>query len=135
MLTQLYCIGTVTAYGTDEAGVPVKGANGKLQARCVVKVPKEDGIPDGMTIDRCSPPHPHTHSVSQLVIVPCALRASNQMSGCGVSTQHHINMLHMRKKSERIIHPLRSSAPIEPRGFVAAVPSASCEQCGPSGPL
>ncbi|CAL8465500.1 g5036 [Coccomyxa elongata] len=44
--------GTVTAYGTDEAGVPVKGANGKLQARCVVKVPKEDGIPDGMTIDR-----------------------------------------------------------------------------------
>lgn len=55
----VYCAGTVTAYETDDAGVPVKGSNGKLQARCVVKVPKEDGIPDGMTIDRCGPP-PHT---------------------------------------------------------------------------
>lgn len=45
--------GTITAYGTNEAGVPVKGADGKLQGRCIVKVPKEDGIPDGMTIDRC----------------------------------------------------------------------------------
>ena len=46
--------GTVSAYETDEAGVPVKGADGRLQGRCLVKVPKEDGIPDGMTIDRCA---------------------------------------------------------------------------------
>lgn len=44
--------GTITAYATDEAGVPVKGTDGKLIARLVAKVPKEEGIPDGMTIDR-----------------------------------------------------------------------------------
>lgn len=49
-----FVAGTVSAYETDEAGVPVKGVDGRLQGRCLVKVPKEDGIPDGMTIDRCA---------------------------------------------------------------------------------
>ncbi len=39
---------------TDEHGVPVKGESGKYERRKVVKIPKEEGIPDGMTIDRCA---------------------------------------------------------------------------------
>jgi hypothetical protein len=39
---------------TDEHGVPIKGASGKCERREVVKVPQEEGIPDGMTIDRCA---------------------------------------------------------------------------------
>ena len=40
---------TITAYPTDEGGVPLEGQPGRL----VVTVPAEDGVPDGMTIDRC----------------------------------------------------------------------------------
>ena len=46
---------TISEFRTDEQGVPVKGESGKYERREVVKVPKEDGIPDGMTIDRCNP--------------------------------------------------------------------------------
>ena len=39
---------------TDKQGVPIKGESGKYERREVVKVPQEEGIPDGMTIDRCA---------------------------------------------------------------------------------
>ena len=39
---------------TDEQGVPIRGESGKYERREVVKVPQEEGIPDGITIDRCT---------------------------------------------------------------------------------
>ena len=45
---------TISEFRTDEQGVPIKGESGKYERREVVRVPKEDGIPDGMTIDRWS---------------------------------------------------------------------------------
>ena len=42
---------TITAYPTDEGGIPLEGGPGRL----VAIVPAEDGVPDGMTIDRCQP--------------------------------------------------------------------------------
>lgn len=39
---------------TDKQGVPIKGESGKYERREVVKVPQEEGIPDGITIDRCA---------------------------------------------------------------------------------
>ncbi|KAK9833320.1 hypothetical protein WJX81_006117 [Elliptochloris bilobata] len=39
---------TITAFATDEGGVPLEGAAGRL----VATVPSEEGVPDGMTIDR-----------------------------------------------------------------------------------
>ena len=45
---------SITAYRTDEAGVPQKGPDGRLQAMHSFRVDAEaDGAPDGMTIDRC----------------------------------------------------------------------------------
>lgn len=43
---------TITAYPTDAGGVPLeRSAAGELP-RVVATVPEEDGVPDGMTIDR-----------------------------------------------------------------------------------
>ena len=43
---------TITAYPTDAGGVPLeRSAAGELP-RVVATVPAEDGVPDGMTIDR-----------------------------------------------------------------------------------
>ena len=39
-------------FRTDDQGVPVKNGSGAYEKREVVKVPQEEGIPDGMTIDR-----------------------------------------------------------------------------------
>ena len=39
-------------FRTDDRGVPVKNGSGAYEKREVVKVPQEEGIPDGMTIDR-----------------------------------------------------------------------------------
>ena len=39
-------------FRTDDRGVPVKNGNGAYEKREVVQVPQEEGIPDGMTIDR-----------------------------------------------------------------------------------
>ena len=39
-------------FRTDDQGVPVKTGGGAYEKREVVKVPQEEGIPDGMTIDR-----------------------------------------------------------------------------------
>jgi sugar lactone lactonase YvrE len=45
---------SITAYRTDEAGVPQKGPGGRLQAAHSFSVDAQaDGAPDGMTIDRC----------------------------------------------------------------------------------
>ena len=43
---------TISEFRTDKQGIPIKGESGKCERREVVKVPKEEGIPDGMTIDR-----------------------------------------------------------------------------------
>lgn len=45
---------TITAFPCDDAGVPTRDGSGGLSGREVVKVPKSEGIPDGMTIDRCA---------------------------------------------------------------------------------
>lgn len=42
----------ISEFRTDEQGIPVKGESGRYERREVVKVPQEEGIPDGMTIDR-----------------------------------------------------------------------------------
>ncbi len=52
---------TITAYDADAGGVPLAAAPGRL----VAAVPAADGVPDGMTIDRCgaackAPPIPYT---------------------------------------------------------------------------
>lgn len=39
---------------TDEGGLPVKGSEGRLSKVSTFAVSKEDGAPDGMTIDRCA---------------------------------------------------------------------------------
>jgi sugar lactone lactonase YvrE len=43
---------TITAYPTDEAGMPKRDREGGLSGTAVVRVPKDEGIPDGLTIDR-----------------------------------------------------------------------------------
>ncbi|KAK9805523.1 hypothetical protein WJX72_003241 [[Myrmecia] bisecta] len=43
-------LSTITAYKTDGEGVPVRNSDGKHDSRVVVTIPKEEGIPDGMTI-------------------------------------------------------------------------------------
>lgn len=43
----------VREYPADENGVPVRNADGSLKdVKEVIKIPKEDGIPDGMCIDK-----------------------------------------------------------------------------------
>ncbi len=39
-------------FRTDDRGVPVKSGSGVYEKREIVKVSQEEGIPDGMTIDR-----------------------------------------------------------------------------------
>ena len=39
-------------FRTDDRGAPVKNGSGAYEKREIVKVPQEEGIPDGMTIDR-----------------------------------------------------------------------------------
>ena len=43
---------TISEFRTDDQGIPVRNSSGKYERREVVKVPQEEGIPDGMTIDR-----------------------------------------------------------------------------------
>ena len=44
----------IHARRTDEGGLPVKGPDGRLTEVSAFAVSKEDGAPDGMTIDRCA---------------------------------------------------------------------------------
>ena len=45
---------SIAAYSTDEAGMPVRGPDGRLQqSHSFVVDVDADGAPDGMTIDRC----------------------------------------------------------------------------------